>query len=236
MSSKKENNIVNDDVSPGRIRSDLYSFQTGFPAEMPSVISVLSSIVERAVVRNERLAASYRPISRPAKYCVFDGFEVPDMSIERYLGRIFRYVNCSPSVFVVAYAYIDRLIQMHPNFRITCLNVHRLLITSVMVASKFVEDINYPNSYYARVAGVISTEEMNKLEIEFLFLMGFKFHVTVNVFESYCCHLEREVALGGGFQIERSLRFFCEIDQSSAVTRKYCKNHRHFLRCVYHKS
>jgi hypothetical protein len=63
---------------------------------------------------------------------------------------------------------------------------------------------NYRNSYYARVGGV-SSEEINRMEMEFLFLMGFKLQVSVNVFESYCSHLEREVALGGGFQIERSL-------------------------------
>ncbi|KAI3886324.1 hypothetical protein MKX03_028829 [Papaver bracteatum] len=51
--------------------------------------------------------------------------------------------------------------------------------------------------------------EMNKLEVEFLFLMGFKLHVNVKVFESYCCHLEREVSIGGGYQIERSLGFMC---------------------------
>lgn len=39
--------------------------------------------------------------------------------------------------------------------------------------------------------------------------MGFKLHVSVSVFESYCRHLEREVGVGGGYQIERTLRFMC---------------------------
>eukprot|EP00253_Pinus_taeda_P000952 PITA_00952 len=198
-------------VSSGRMRSDLYSLHSEcedaerslFP--IPTVISVLSSLVERTLARNERLAASYSPTYLPPKYRVFDSVhEVPDMSIERYLERILKYVNCSSSVLVVAYAYIDRLIQFHPQFRITSVNVHRLLITAVMVASKFLEDLNYRNSYYARVGGV-SSEEINRMEMEFLFLMGFKLQVSVDVFESYCSHLEREVALGGGFQIERTL-------------------------------
>ncbi|KAH9323064.1 hypothetical protein KI387_017703 [Taxus chinensis] len=202
-------------ISPARIRSDLYSFDNAEklwpPSVIPCVLSVLSSLVERVVGRNERTVAS--PV-RVSKYECFNGVEVPDMSIEHYLERIFRYIHCSPSVFVVAYAYIDRLIQFHPQFRITSQNVHRLLITSVMVASKFVEDMNYKNSHYGRVGG-FSTEEMNKLEMEFLFLLKFKLQVTVNVFESYCCHLEREVAFGGGFQIERSLRLSCAKDETS---------------------
>eukprot|EP01018_Ginkgo_biloba_P011088 Gb_14155 [translate_table: standard] len=206
-------------VSPGRIRSDLYTFSahhnnTHRLSAIPCVLTVLSSLVERVVARNDRIAVSYNPTFSRQKYRVFDGVQVPHMSIERYLERIFKYVNCSPSVFVVAYAYIDRLIQFHPQFCIASLNVQRLLITAVMVASKFVEDLNYRNSYYAKVGG-LGTEEMNKLEMEFLFLMGFKLQVTVNVFESYCSHLEREVALGGGFQIERSIRFVFGGDSNS---------------------
>lgn len=64
---------------------------------------------------------------------------------------------------------------------------------------------NYSNSYFASVGG-LTTTEMNKLEVDFLFLMGFKMHVNVSVFESYCSHLEREVSKGGGYQIERTLR------------------------------
>jgi len=222
-------------ISRGRIRSDLYSLQIEDAersfSQTPTVISVLSSLVERTLARNERLAATCS-LASPAKYRVFDGLQVPDMCIERYLERILKYVNCSSSVFVVAYAYIDRLIQFHPQFRITSVNVHRLLITTVMVASKFLEDLNCRNSYYARVGGV-SSEEINRMEMEFLFLMGFKLQVSVNVFESYCSHLEREVALGGGFQIERSLLpfVFCGIDKTSTATRQDSRNQRLALWC-----
>lgn len=74
----------------------------------------------------------------------------------------------------------------------------------------FVFNRNYSNSHFARVGG-LRTEEMNRLEMEFLFLMGFKLHVNVSVFESYCSHLEREVSIGGGYQIERALRCAEEI-------------------------
>ncbi|KAL0923735.1 hypothetical protein M5K25_007804 [Dendrobium thyrsiflorum] len=68
--------------------------------------------------------------------------------------------------------------------------------------------LNYRNSYFAKIGG-ISTQEMNSLELNFLFLMGFKLQVSVSVFESYCRHLEREVSFGGGYQIERSLISVC---------------------------
>jgi len=205
-------------VSPRRIRSDIYSFSasdiSSAEPSSPCILSVLSSLLERVVVRNERQSTSTSQCLSPPRLGVFHGIRIPDISIEQYLERIFKYVHCSPSVFVVAYAYIDRLIQLNSGFRITSQNVHRLLITSVMVAAKFLDDMNYNNAYYAKVGG-LSTRDINHLEIEFLFMLDFRLQVTVSVFESYCAHLEREVALGGGYQIERALRFICGLDEGS---------------------
>ncbi|KAH9531263.1 hypothetical protein CY35_19G029000 [Sphagnum magellanicum] len=177
----------------------------------PRVISVLSSLLDRVVARNETQILALNHSICPQKMTVFHGFRAPTISIEKYLERIFKYANCSPSCFVVAYAYMDRFIRQQPGIPITSLNVHRLLITSVMVAAKFLDDAYYNNAYYAKVGGV-TTSEMNKLEIEFLFRLDFRLQVTVSVFESYCSHLEREVSLGGRgtntyLQVERSLQW-----------------------------
>lgn len=79
---------------------------------------------------------------------------------------------------------------------------------------------NYRNSYFARVGG-LTANELNKLELDFLFLMGFRLHVNVSVFESYCCHLEREVSIGGGYQIERTLRCAEEIKSRQKEERRF---------------
>lgn len=136
----------------------------------------------------------------------------------------------APSCFVVAYAYIDRLIQQQPHLRITSLNVHRILITSVLVAAKFLDDMYYDNAYYAKIGG-ITTREMNTLEWEFLFLLDFRLQVTVSVFESYCSHLEREVALGGGYQIERALRSICSLDGDFSIQQKPERERMLAVRC-----
>ncbi|XP_059637503.1 cyclin-U2-2-like [Cornus florida] len=198
-------------ISPNKLRDDLYCYSYQEDSHTPLVISVLASLIERTLARNERIAKNCKwALSTNAKARVFDCHETPDMTIQSYLERIFRYTRAGPSVYVVAYVYIDRFCQIHPQFRINARNVHRLLITTIMVASKYVEDMNYRNSYFARVGG-LTTNEMNKLELEFVFMMSFKLHVNVSVFESYCCHLEREVSIGGGYQIERTLRCAEEI-------------------------
>ncbi|CAH1448104.1 unnamed protein product [Lactuca virosa] len=204
-------------ISPRKLRNDVYSYSYQNDSNTPLVISVLASLIDRTLVRNERIGrkcagmgASVTITKTGSKTRVFDCHETPDMTIQSYLERIFRYTKVGPSVYVVAYVYIDRFCRSHPEFRITGRNVHRLLITTIMVASKYVEDMNYRNSYFARVGG-ITTKEMNSLELDFLFLMNFKMHVNVSVFESYCCHLEREVSIGGGYHIEKTLRCAEEI-------------------------
>ncbi|GLT52507.1 hypothetical protein SLA2020_258450 [Shorea laevis] len=208
-------------LSPRKLRSDVYSYSYQSNSNTPLVISVLASLIERTMARNERIVKNCSwALTKDARTRVFDCHETPDMTIQSYLERIFRYTRAGPSVYVVAYVYIDRFCQGNPGFRINARNVHRLLITTIMVASKYVEDMNYRNSYFARVGG-LTTDELNKLELEFLFLMGFKMHVNVSVFESYCCHLEREVSIGGGYHIEKTLRCAEEIKSRQSEDRRY---------------
>ncbi|CAF2124063.1 unnamed protein product [Brassica napus] len=215
-------------ISPRKLRSDLYSYSYRDGSNTPLVISVLSSVIERTVARNERISPSYGGFG---KTCVFDCMEVPDMTIQSYLERIFRYTKAGPSVYVVAYVYIDRFCQNNQGFRISLTNVHRLLITTIMIASKYVEDMNYRNSYFAKVGG-LETEDLNNMELEFLFLMGFKLHVNLSVFESYCCHLEREVSIGGGYQIEKALRCAEEIKSKQIVQDPKHHHHHQFSRVL----
>lgn len=183
---------------------DLSESEVGF-CESPRVLPILASLLDRVVQRNEKLLEATK---KQEKVTVFHGLRAPNLSIRSYIDRIFKYSNCSPSCFTLAYVYIDRFIHQQPEVPITSLNVHRLLITSVMVAAKFVDDAFFNNAYYAKVGGV-STLEMNRLELEFLFNLDFKLQVTVSTFESYCLKLEKEVAVGGGYQIERPLQFVC---------------------------
>ncbi|KAJ8505867.1 hypothetical protein OPV22_006753 [Ensete ventricosum] len=141
---------------------------------LTKVLTLLSSILEAIVQKNEKKLDS---LEIKEFVTLFDGLRAPTLSIKRYMERIFKYSKCSPSCFVLAYIYIERFLQQ-PNIRLTSLNVHRLLIASVVVAAKFIDDAFFSNAYYAKVGG-ISTLEMNRLEINFLFSVDFRLQVTV---------------------------------------------------------
>ncbi|KAM7472022.1 hypothetical protein LguiA_010205 [Lonicera macranthoides] len=159
------------------------------PVVMSKLITFLSSLLERVAESNDLTRRFH-----PQKISVFHGLSRPTISVQSYLDRILKYANCSPSCFVVAYVYLDRFTQRQPTLPINSFNVHRLLITSVMVAAKFLDDMYYNNAYYAKVGG-ITTTEMNFLEVDFLFGLGFHLNVTPTTFHTYCSYLQREMML-----------------------------------------
>ncbi|KAJ1443630.1 Cyclin-like superfamily [Sesbania bispinosa] len=159
------------------------------PNEMPKLIAFLSSLLKRVAESNDHNQQLLHQ-----KISVFHGLTRPTISIQNYLERIFKYANCSSSCFIVAYVYLDRFTQRQPSLPINSFNVHRLLITSVMVAAKFMDDMYYNNAYYAKVGG-ITTIEMNFLELDFLFGLGFHLNVTPGTFQAYCAHLQKEMML-----------------------------------------
>jgi len=67
---------------------------------------------------------------------------------------------------------------------LSLLNVHRILITAVCVAAKFLDDSYYPNLFYSQLGG-IPLKELNNLEVEFLFGLNFALHVSPHEYNRY---------------------------------------------------
>lgn len=171
--------------------------------ENPRVLSLLSTLLERYVQANERLLETNH---MKDVITIFHGSRAPSISIKQYIDRIFKYACCSPSCFIVAHVYVERFME-HNDVRLTSLSIHRLLITSIMVAAKFIDDAFFNNEYYARVGGV-STPELNKLEMKFLFGLDFRLHVSMETFQKYCSIMENE-----GIPIEHSIQA-CRIKEN----------------------
>lgn len=68
----------------------------------------------------------------------------------------------------------------------------------------------FNNAYYAKVGGV-STSELNRLEMKFLFSIDFRLHVSIDTFQRHCLLLEKEAS--EGLQIELSIQS-CRITES----------------------
>ncbi|XP_030545487.1 cyclin-P3-1-like [Rhodamnia argentea] len=168
-------------------------------AGTPRILFHIASALEKSIRRNEKLPKAWR---RKEAITIFHGSRAPAMSVGQYLERICKYSSCSTSCFVVAYIYINRFLERTGGC-LTSLNVHRLLITSVVVASKFIDDAGSNNAYFAKVGG-ISNAEMNRMEVNFLFKLDFRLYVSPEEFKMCCSQLQTEG--NSKYQIDRSIK------------------------------
>eukprot|EP00741_Cyanophora_paradoxa_P013119 tig00020675_g12672.t1 len=136
------------------------------------------------------VAAANETREEPAPVCILEGpvslfhsSVLPPISFPEYVSRFRKYSHCSSESFLVAFAYVDRLIQRRV-VQVTPLTVHRLFLAALLCATKFVDDFFDSNSYFARIGGV-PLQEMNALELEFLFLIRFDLVLSPDEFALY---------------------------------------------------
>jgi hypothetical protein len=97
-----------------------------------------------------------------------------------YLRRILKYSQCSPSAVLVGLLYLQRLresVAEDTPLRLTSFNIQRLLLTAVMLASKFLDEPVVSNKQWALI-GDMTAREMNALELEMLWRLRFTLNVT----------------------------------------------------------
>jgi hypothetical protein len=152
------------------------------PHEFSAFVPVIASVLTHLTQRNKDISITSEKLK------VFHSLKVPPIGISEYLQRIVKYAYCSSECFIFALIYLDRLITQNKNCHITLYNVHRLLITSVLLAAKGRDDTYYSNAYYSAIGG-ISNSEINKLEVAFLLLVDFNLFITPETYEQYKTYL-----------------------------------------------
>ncbi|MDC6274075.1 hypothetical protein PP714_08790 [Lacticaseibacillus paracasei] len=150
-----------------------------------------------------------------ANVMAFRGRNIPAISIYSYLKRIIKYCPATNDVFLSLLVYFDRIAKRANNtvhtqedaimqddttespsespfqvFVMDSYNIHRLIIAGVIVASKFLSDVFYKNSRYAKVGG-LPLEELNHLELQFLLLLDFQLMIQKEELEKYAELLSR---------------------------------------------
>jgi hypothetical protein len=161
------------------------------------IVPVVSRVLTQLLQKNDEL-----PLENKAEGTIFHARKPPSVSVEKYLERLAKYSPCSPQCFIVALIYIDRLLSRHPEFLLRSSNVHRLLITSLLLAAKSHEDCSYNNAFYARLGG-LSIVELNSLELALLSLLDFELAVPPQTYLRYSSEFSRlhQMTLSGGFAL-----------------------------------
>ena len=100
----------------------------------------------------------------------------PPVSLEEYLARLQRYCPMSTAVYLAAGAYIHKLAVEQKLVPVTARTAHRLVLASLRVAMKALEDLRYPQHRFAGVGGVRESE-LRLLEISLCYLTDFELQV-----------------------------------------------------------
>ena len=108
---------------------------------------------------------------------------IPNITLEQYLNRIFKYTKMEISSLIISIIYIDRFIEAN-KYVLSYYNIYRLLLTASLLSIKFNEDIQFNMKLYAEIAG-IPVELLNKLEIVMFILIKFKLYVKEEDYITY---------------------------------------------------
>ena len=109
--------------------------------------------------------------------------KIPSISIEKYLVRLVSHSKMEISTLILILIYIDKICKNN-KFRLNFFNIHKFIVTSMLVSIKYNEDDFFSNSFYAKVGGV-SIRELNNLEYEFLSLIDFDLYVDDDLYSKY---------------------------------------------------
>jgi hypothetical protein len=145
-------------------------------AQQEHLVKLVSELLEETVARNDSMG-------RSTTLAAFEGEKAP-VTAASYVRRIAKYGGCSACCFAVGLIYLKRLKRREPSVCLTSCNFQRLFLVAVMLGAKFLDDSYYSNKHWAEVGGM-STAELNCLELEFLFRLGFSLSLTREEYDSY---------------------------------------------------
>ena len=149
-------------------------------AQQERLVNLIARLAEQTVARNDSLG-------RSTALAAFEG-EKASVIVGSYVRRIAKYGGCSACCFVAGLIYLNRLKRREPSVCLTSCNFQRLLLVAVMLGAKFLDDLHYSNELWAKVGGM-TTAELNCLELEFLFRVGFSLTLTREEYDRYVAKL-----------------------------------------------
>jgi hypothetical protein len=110
--------------------------------------------------------------------------------ILKYLNYIYSNSNCSPSAIIIGVIYLERM-KKYKKWRLFNYNFKKLLLISIMVASKMYDDNYISNGYWAQI-GNMSLRNLNKNELNFIFEITFLLIVKKEEYDDFLEYISTE--------------------------------------------
>lgn len=146
------------------------------------LVETVSSLLEEMI---QGRLANYLTADEIPNKTPFHAQKLPPISIKSYLERFAKFSDCSDDAFIYALIYLDKAGDLFEDFTLDSFNVHRMILTCLVLACKFNNDFYYKNSYYAKIGG-LKAEEFNVLEKDFLVdYVQFSLYVSQETYDEY---------------------------------------------------
>lgn len=136
-----------------------------------SVPLIFESITSQNRSKNLRIPSKFDLMGKQA------------MDIESYLHRLLKLTHAQIPTLIYALVLIDKLCSTR-KFYLTEKNMHKTLLTSLILSIKYLEDNIYEYKQY-EYAGGVSIKELSELEFEFLMLVDFNIKIKDEDFYIY---------------------------------------------------
>ena len=154
--------------------------------ESKRIINVVCSILNE-IINNEKSYENKKDFldSKNFKFNL-NNFEIksnPNISLKNYLSRILKYIKPQPSTIIISLILIDKFCE-NSYINLNKKNIHKIFLTSIIVAIKYNEDEYFTNNYYAKVGGITQKELFN-LEYIFLTLLDFNIYIDEKIYNNY---------------------------------------------------
>ena len=163
------------------------------------IINVVGRVLDKKVRKNDALCRVGQGTCRAWPLPNFEGMQDCPLRPSAYISRMLKYSACSPCNLVIALIYLERLERAVrtdklstrrrdiTTLRLTSRNAQRLLLTAVMLACKFFDELVVSNKQWSLI-GDLKASEMHELEMDMLWTLKFSLHVTREEYDD-CCKL-----------------------------------------------
>lgn len=128
------------------LQHSLYDFQ---------MIKAISHTLLLLIQENRGIKSKHKSIEK-----LFNSKRIPEISVNEYLMRIFKYTEINLSTMIISLIYLDRFCEIN-DIILTHYNIHKLIFTSVLLSLKYNEDFSFKFNFYADVAGMPIKELMH---------------------------------------------------------------------------
>lgn len=151
-----------------------------------TLLSIYNRLME--TINENKQNSNYKKIIKKQSKQIFTSKKMPSISLNDYLNRLFNYTKCDLATVIISLIYIDRFLKKS-TILLNEKNVHRILVSSLLVSIKMNEDQKGKKAFYAIIAGM-DKYELNILEREFIYEINFDLFVYPEIYNYYIRILE----------------------------------------------